>query len=569
MWQIQRGMVSSRGAIDAGASSGTTLMALNDFEFGVNDELVTAAGLNGAEQGTAWTWTLSRTPIGHTRISTSGNNNFTLPANVNGAAIATDGTRRLKFNLTEGVSDGLTPLYDILLATPPLDIYRLVATGFVIFGATHTSGTTVIDVIELSGTPYVTMQLYVGAGAHEGTGGGVHVETQMAGNVTVRSLQIPVDIDTAYNYEMLWDGITGDMALLFRSSDQSTFIGAVGIISDAVNSSPLSLVHLQDYLIFEAGAIQHDKFARAWGAGVSFPLFPLTLPAPTSTVAVQEVIAQLKVTWSSGALAYTLERSSNAGASWSTLFTATSAGSLTPTLTFGTLEYIDTTPVDGVTYRYRVTAIVGSSTSSATTNDVTVDNATAAVAVDNFSTYVNAEALGTPPSDVNWEALSGAVTKWSTNKVSGDGGGVSGTAKSRAVFSANHRSEAGVSALSAGSFQFAAVCGRCQAGAQTFYIFLVDGTNWYLQDYISGTSHTITNSTSTIVDGDRIAINVSGAGSSTRITLQKYHSGSWSTISANIDPGTSHYIDGGAAGIGGSSGTQTVALLDNWKGFNL
>jgi hypothetical protein len=275
-------------------------------------------------------------------------------------------------------------------------------------------------------------------------------------------------------------------------------------------------------------------------------------------------------------LGFTVERSSDAGSNWTTLVTNEESVDL-GSGTAGRYRYEDDTVANTVTYRYRVTAFIGSAMSaSATSADVTVNNGSSPVAQDDFESYVPASNLGSASSAANWEAINDNVVVYNpllVGPASVYGGGAGGTttsmAKSTATFSANHRSEATAVTLSAGSFSFAALGVRCQSGAATFYAFLVDGSNWYVMDFIAAVQHVITNGTSTVSDGDLFAIEASGAGSSTRLKIQKFHSGSWTDIATNIDPGTSHYIDNGAPGVGGSSANATFGRVDDWKGFDL
>ncbi len=570
--------VAPAGEDGGGGTSSTTLFALNDFEFGSNGTLVTAAALNSAEQGTAWSWTQSRTPLGHTRITTAGNDNFTLPATINGSAIATNGTRRIEFNLTEGISDGLTPIYEFIIATPPLSIYRIVVTGFVRFAAVHSGGATDMDVIQVTASPYVTMQLIVGGGGTEGTGGTVHIETQVDGGQTYKSTEIPVAVNTVYAYELLWDGTTGDMALILRSADQTTLIGTSGKISNDATGDTVTAVNLQDYLTFEGGTLQFDKFSRVWGAATPFPLFPLTVPVPSTVTLVQEVAGSLVLAWVSLALAFKIERSANAGSSWTTIQSAIEANNADVRTATGTSYlYSDATVVNGSTYRYRITALIGSAASSAvTTDDVTVDNSTAPVAFDSFDEYTNASSLGDPSSAAYWAAGAGGMNVYrpgANGSVYGANGSISLVyARSLATFTANHRSQMTCTLLTPGSFGLSGVAVRCQSGAESAYGFVTDGTNWYLLAHISGTSSTLANGTHAVTSGVKVDLSASGAGASTRLTARVDTGSGFTNVSGatNIDPGIGKYIDGGAAGVAGMLFSfWTNNLATDWKGFNI
>ncbi len=550
------------------------LMALNDFEFGAAGDLVTAANLNSTEQGTAWTWSLSRTPVGHTRIA-AGGSNFALPATISGAAIVTNGTRRVVFDLTEAVSDNQTPIYEHLDVTPPAgDFFRVVATGFLTLAATASTFCS-MDLVWLTGSPYVTLQLNIHGAGTEGTGGELHIETQTGGGTTYKSSSVPVVLNTTYHYELLWDGTTGHMALIIRSADMSTLIGTSGKISTDVTGGELTAARLSSYLNPQGGTVSHDKFARVWGRtadDVPFPLFPLTVPIARAITLVQSATSELTLEWDSMGLAFTLERSANAGGSWTALYTNEESLTLAY-LVAGHFRYVDTSVVDGQTYRYRLTAIIGQAYSSAVQSaDVLVDNGAGTLATDTFDAYTDASALGDAGSSSFWATVNDFCAIY---KPASDGGFFGGTqACARYVgasFTANHRSEVTCRTLTPGSFHFIGAAVRCQSGADTRYWFQTDGTNWFLVVRMSGSQTVLNSGTHSVTSGAKIAIEATGVGSATRLTAQVDTGSGWVNVSGcvNVDPGSAKYIDGGAPGVQSDQGSGSGVLGDDWRGTDI
>ncbi len=185
---------------------------------------------------------------------------------------------------------------------------------------------------------------------------------------------------------------------------------------------------------------------------------------------------------------------------------------------------------------------------------------------DDFDSYANDAFLGDEP---NWTINQGSVQ---VKKPFSDGTVVGNTAAfahwSADIFNANHRSEATLSGT-AGGGAFALVAVRADDSAATGYTFFTEGSTWYLIDYIAGAQHVITSGTAAVAAGDKIALEATGAGSATRLTLQKYTSGAWSDVAAAVDPGSSHYIDGGSPGVGGQDNGASGLRITYWAGFDI
>lgn len=179
---------------------------------------------------------------------------------------------------------------------------------------------------------------------------------------------------------------------------------------------------------------------------------------------------------------------------------------------------------------------------------------------------------GTPSADLttsgNWTALQGTMIYTPTT-----GGSVAQNSVafdnfyyySAASFLTNQYSQA---TLIAGSG--AIVCGvaaRIQSGSVSCYFLMYDGANAKIVRYNSGTGTTVVQTAKSYVDGNKLRIEVTGAGSATRITGYEDVGSGFVAISFSgqtvIDPGAT-YIDNGKAGLFGYNG-RTGFYLDNWS----
>lgn len=194
----------------------------------------------------------------------------------------------------------------------------------------------------------------------------------------------------------------------------------------------------------------------------------------------------------------------------------------------------------------------------------------AAVANDNFDAYANASLLG---GQGNWATFSGNVVVSNL----GSGGSIlattQGMCRNTVTANANQRCVLTAAILTPGSFAFICAGVRCQIGADTRYWFQTDGTNWFLVERLAAAQTVLASGTHSIVTGDRIALDVTGAGAATRLTAQTFVGGVWSNVTGcvNIDPGMvgGNYIDGGSWGVGGDGAAVATARSDNFEGYDL
>jgi hypothetical protein len=128
---------------------------------------------------------------------------------------------------------------------------------------------------------------------------------------------------------------------------------------------PVSSIRLQDYLRnVNQGEGNIQVKLVAFREDMTFPPRSITVPASTDVEAEQTDDAEVTLTWSNGCQIFTIERNKNS-AGWTTLESAYN--------TNGVLEYVDTDVVNTDQVQYRVTALIGSQSSSAvTSNTVTV-----------------------------------------------------------------------------------------------------------------------------------------------------------------------------------------------------
>jgi hypothetical protein len=137
-----------------------------------------------------------------------------------------------------------------------------------------------------------------------------------------------------------------------------------------------------------------------------------------------------------------------------------------------------------------------------------------------------------------------------------------------ATFNANQYSTATVAAGTNANHAWG-VTVRQQTGSVNCYLleFAVDTGVARLVKVNAGTRAVLQTSAAIYTAGDKLWLEATGTGSSTRLTAKHYTGGSWTTLWTSEDPGGT-YIDGGAAGVAGIGNTGTPRL-DDWSGGNL
>lgn len=338
-----------------------------DFESGSVGDVINEAYFNANQKGATankWTWNYQSRPVGHTKVDASNHTRLST-ITVDGVDYTGAGTRSLKFDHAEAITDALTPIYDGLAGSPPTNINVITLSGVIRFNATMGAETAFnMDPIKIGGSPYLVMQISYGNGG--GTAGKVHIETQdVAG--TLKSSEISVDAGVWYAWTLYYNSVTGRMSLLMMDAATGAYVGFSSHKSNVTGGTPIGYVTIQDYLNFGGGYTLHDNISFNWTS----PAFPVetipTIPPPANLRSDQTASGKVRLFWSSPAETFLFERWTSAG-DWVTLHSNLER-------LYGNQIYFDETVADGVTYQYRVSANVGDLQSAPTVSSmVAVDN---------------------------------------------------------------------------------------------------------------------------------------------------------------------------------------------------
>ena len=169
----------------------------------------------------------------------------------------------------------------------------------------------------------------------------------------------------------------------------------------------------------------------------------------------------------------------------------------------------------------------------------------------NFSGYpVNLD------DHADWVVQAGAMTVTNGETTGNLGGTVSLARYVGRPFSANQAVEVTFGSSTAGTGGAHGCAVRLQSGATSGYYLFVEsgaGVSVYF-GIVNAGAHTYPfSSTATGTNGTKLRLEVTGAGTATRLTAKMNDGGGWVTISGmgNMDPGV--YFDAGAPGITGYS----------------
>jgi len=132
------------------------------------------------------------------------------------------------------------------------------------------------------------------------------------------------------------------------------------------------------------------------------------------------------------------------------------------------------------------------------------------------------------------------------------------------AINANQRAEATIVVVGASSYAGVAV--RVQASADSYFTYFNNGSIYLEQR--SGATNTILMSdvAASFSNGNRIALEANGAGTSTRLKVQVDTGSGWVDKWTDVNPGGD--IDGGSAGICTYANTATT-LGDTFRAYNL
>lgn len=359
--------LSGLSALSGAVTATPTALALMDAVFalttGANGDLMDAtkmaAGWHGTSPG-AWTL-LNHDPLGHTTIQDGG---------VTSIIPLTDGVDVYDGSGTKGVkfSAPLSTLFDwegfqCAFSGAAAAEHDLTFVALVKFANEEDPGLVSVnnDWINISGGGGYTVAQqiqYLGSNVIHG-----HSEGDLGNTIAVDRTKWYLLILRHNDTEGL-----GEYCLI----DNDTGI-VVGSSESNLSGDPGVLVYLQwqNYINNALGSTTFQLAGLNW-TDAPYPVGSPTVPDPTSVSASQTNLSELTLVFASPLTRFKIEQSANAGSSWATLETGKVIKGTT-----NSKSYIDVTAVNGGTYRYRVTGLLGSSSSSpVTSSDATIDNST-------------------------------------------------------------------------------------------------------------------------------------------------------------------------------------------------
>ena len=190
------------------------------------------------------------------------------------------------------------------------------------------------------------------------------------------------------------------------------------------------------------------------------------------------------------------------------------------------------------------------------------------VAQDNFDSYIDGDALG---GQGNWidEAVGINVRVPGADGSVNPGNSNVGLSRYNVTFAANQRAEMTIDAVgTGGGFDWIGPAVRIQSGAATGYAVVFSSTDLYLLTFNAGTVTTVnSDSAVTLIAGNKIAIEATGSGTSTRLKVEVDTGSGWVTKWASENPAVD--IDGGQPGVGKWLLASLTNRADDWKGYDL
>lgn len=333
---------------------------------GADTTLITTATLLADTIGSTAGWTYGYTqnnPSKHTRASAT---TFTRldPIRLAGNAYTGAGYNICRFNLTEALTQS-APYYEGHVLTAPAGLaLGMSMTGISKWNLTPGSGDVTYDTHIINCTDYAVLQT---GNTISPAGTTIRVEGRVSG-VTQRGRFITIpSLSTVYTWHLRANRATqrAEMCLV----DNSTGI-VIGASECGTGVGDIASIQRQDYLLSTlggGGALDHGILGVNYTTAV-YPLTVVTIPTPTSVLALQTASGQITIRWSGVVQRYRIERSSNGGSSYSTIASYDTGQA--------NLEaYDDTGLSNATTYIYRVVALVGSLESVvSSTSSVTTDN---------------------------------------------------------------------------------------------------------------------------------------------------------------------------------------------------
>lgn len=547
-------------------TGGTPVDFILDIQSGSTGDAITTTLLDSSTHGASvsWAYISPRASLSHTKVSEEAWTRWT-PLRVGGTLYSTT-SRVLHFDLDDAVADAATPIYEgvELQATSdfPAGIENMTVTYVFEFDTDQdpaglaNAGT---DLTEFGGdfsyaipqtTTLGTNSRFLVAHTAQATG----------------ALKIPLERTTKY----LLTSTLSTTTTTFLATLQDNATGAhLGTTGDVTAGGEISLLKLRDYLGIYGGSIKVAFYAVDY-SNVSHPATTsFTVAAPSSLSLSQTANDELTLTFTHKGFLFDVERHN--GTSWSTLASNLRAVDYADGEFVGASTYVDTTVTEGLTYKYRLTAKVGSHTSSVSSesNTVTVSNSLSPTAEDNFDSYSDSSSLAASAAWVS--STSDAVVRKpaSDGSVYPSGNVTALLYHDTGTYGDDQRAEITIdAATTGGGFDWIGPAVRVQSGSASGYMVVFSSTDLYLLSCASGTVVTLNSDTGmTLTAGNKIAIEATGTGTSTRLKVQIDTGSGWTDKWTDVNPAAD--IDGGKPGIGGWVLGTTGNRLDDWKGYDL
>jgi len=340
---------------------------LMDMEQGVVGSLVTLAMLENSTHGGGGAWEFLDSDPDHTFVIT-GNLNRRVPFVVDAVEYSGAGTKALYFDLDLRYIGNLG--IDVIRYQLPAGHTDISVNFQVEFGADRDPdgvGDVRQDhVMITAGSNFCVLQQFIASSeavdspgtirAHSNTG----VDSNFGYNIAFKkfkhySCTLRMNTTTSFCELVVLDGVTGE------------FVGASRCAADGGEGTRFTV---QDYLTAFGGYTTYDNIAIDWTTA-AFPMEPFILPPVGGLSVSQSSFNELTVFWTSKAFSVRIERSANGGPF------VTIQADLEEVYIRTISSYMDTTVSDGVSYVYRVTALINEHESiSQTFTPVVVDNAT-------------------------------------------------------------------------------------------------------------------------------------------------------------------------------------------------
>ncbi len=340
-----------------------------DFTGGSPGDLVTIANLTSSTHnlsGVNGTWSLTRTPADHTNLVASPVLPLLQSIICGDTTYSATSGRAMKFDADVAVAHG-TGSED--------ETYSFSANtvGNVTLGSMSTFASTLNTEADMfiMYSSFSVIQFY-----RNSSGGTPYFEAHSTSNNRSQfGPRVPIIIPGPFWISHRRNKTSGLTEVVVQDGVTGRFIGCSHTSTDLTTLTSLVLT---DYIAPQGGNFKHSIVALAFNDKATLPLAPgaFVLP-PLPSVAAYDGSSGISLDLGDGAqiaaFGYKIERSSDGGDTWSTIQSYLEV----PLNGSPVSPYLDTTTINGVTYKYRVTAILGEWSSTTTeSNSLTKGAAT-------------------------------------------------------------------------------------------------------------------------------------------------------------------------------------------------